>query len=142
MHTFIVCNGQPIEREIDTEIEMIKKQLIKIKELQYAFSMMHAPQPPRAPLEHTPNDATVTLMLVISEEIKHSRCSKEIKFKSFKDITDEVPITLALQDWERTFAKLHMKPSIPVVLDKILTGGNLWKWYNHNAGRSRKHSGT
>ena len=68
-------------------------------------------------------------MLAIAEEIKHSRCSKEIKFKSFKDITDEVPITLALQDWERTFAKLHMKPSVAVVLDKILPGGNLWKWY-------------
>ncbi len=63
------------------------------------------------------------------QEIKHSRCSKEIKFKSFKDITDEVPVTLALEDWERTFAKLHMKPSVAVVLDKILTGGNLWKWY-------------
>ncbi len=92
---------QLIEREIDTEIEMIKKQLIKIQELQYDFSMMHAPQPPRAPFEHTPNDATATLMLDIAEEIKHSRYSKEIKFKSFKDITDEVPITLALQDWER-----------------------------------------
>ena len=90
---------------------------------------MHAPQPPRAPLEHTPNDDTGTFMLVIAEEIKHSRYSKEIKFKSFKDITDEVPITLALQDWERTFAKLHMKPSVAVVLDKILPGGNLWKWY-------------
>jgi hypothetical protein len=30
-------------REIDTEIEMIKKQLIKIQELKYAFSMTHAP---------------------------------------------------------------------------------------------------
>ncbi len=91
--------------------------------------MIHAPQPPRAPLEHTPNDDTTTLIKDITEEIKHSRYSKEIKFKSFKDITDGVPITLALQDWERTFAKLHMKPSVAVVLNKILPGGNLWKWY-------------
>ena len=65
----------------------------------------------------------------MTEEIKHSRISKDIKFKSYKDITDEVPLVFMLQDWKRTFAKLHMQPSVVAILDKILPGGNLWKWY-------------
>jgi hypothetical protein len=120
---------QPIEQEIDTEceIEMIKRKLIEIQELQHVFSMTRAQQPPPTP--PTSNEAIATLMLTVAEELKHSRCAQDIKFKSFKDITDAVPITLALQDWERTFAKLRMKPSVAVVIDKIQPGGNLWKWY-------------
>jgi hypothetical protein len=119
---------QPIDQEIDTafEIEMIKKQLINIQELHHAFSTTHALQPLRAP---THNDATSTLMLDMADELKHSRFSQDIKFKSYKDITDDVPAIFMLQDWKRTFARLRIQPSVAVILDKILQGGNLWKWY-------------
>jgi hypothetical protein len=106
-------------QEIDTafEIEMIKKQLINIQELHHAFSTTHALQQPCAP---THNDVTSTLMLAMADELNHSRFSQDIKFKSYKDITDDVPAIFMLQDWKRTFARLRMQPSVAVILDKIL----------------------
>ena len=82
---------QPIGQQIDTasEIDMIKQQLIKIQELQHLFLTTQAQQP-STPKQH---DVTATLILVMTEEIKHSRISKDIKFKSYKDITDEVPLS-------------------------------------------------
>ena len=68
-------------------------------------------------------------MLAMADELKYSRFSQDIKFKSYKDITDDVPAIFMLQDWKRTFARLRMQPSVAVILDKILPGGNLWKWY-------------
>ena len=50
-----------------------------------------------------------------------------------------------LQDWKRTFAKLHMQPSVDAILDKIFPGGNLWKMISitmHVPRRSWKNSGT
>jgi hypothetical protein len=120
---------QPIKQDMDTEIEMIKKQLIDMHELMRILMTNAQEQAAHAHAPLQSNDSTATFMLAMAEELKHSRCAQDIKFKPFKDITDEVPITLALQDWERTFAKLRMKPSVSVVIDKIVTGGNLWKWY-------------
>ena len=108
---------QPIGQQIDTasEIDMIKEHLIKIQELQHLFLTTQAQQP-STPKQH---DVTATLILVMTEEIKHSRISKDIKFKgylrtlnSYKDITDEVTVVFMVQDWKRSFAKLHMEPGV------------------------------
>ena len=113
---------------------MIKKQLINIQELHHAFSTTHALQQPCAP---THNDVTSTLMLAMADELNHSRFSQDIKFKSYKDMTDDVPAIFMLQDWKRTFARLRMQPSVAVILDKIVQGGNLsLNGINHNAGTS------
>ena len=94
---------QPIDQQIDTasEIDMIKQDLIKIQELHHFFLTTHAQQPTTS----TQHDTTSTFILPMSEEIKHSRISKDIKFKSYKDITDEVPVVFMQQDWKLTFCE-------------------------------------
>ena len=127
---------QPIkQQDMDTEIDMIRKQLLDMNELMIKWMTSAQQQAAQAHAQPQPNDATTTLMLAMAEELKHSRCAQNIKFKEVKDITDDVTITLVLRNWERTFAQLHMKPSVSVVLDKIMPGGNLWKWYQSQCTR-------
>jgi hypothetical protein len=127
---------QPIkQQDMDTEVDTIKKKLLDMNELMIKWMTSAQQQAEQARAQPQPNEATMTLMLAMVEELKHSRCAQDIKFKQVKDITDEVTIVLALRDWERTFAQLRMKPSVSVVLDKIVPGGNLWKWYQSQCTR-------
>ena len=127
----------PIRQEIDTasEIEMIKQQLLNINmHLEYLNLPTHVQQPPGHAQQHAgqslpPTDATASLMLAVAEELKHSRISKDIKFTSYKDITDDTPVVFVLKDWKRTFHLLRMQPTVAAIVDKILPGGNLHRWY-------------
>ena len=78
------------------------------------------------------HDATVSLIPAFKsliDEIKHIRNSEDVNLKSFKDVTEQVPINFMLQDWQRTFEKLNREPKVAAILDKIQPGGNLWVWY-------------
>ena len=135
---------QPIEQEIDTEfeIEMIKRELVKIHELQHVFSMACAQQPPpaRPKMQEstaasvptinaqppTMQDSTAAIVPVINtllEEIKHMRNSDKVQLKTFKDINDDVTVNFAVQDWESTFERQRRSPNVADVLDKIQQGG-------------------
>jgi hypothetical protein len=111
-----------------SEFVMIKKQ---IQELIHRLLTIppHQPGPSSSP---TPHDATVVFLPVVKslvDEFKQLRNNEDVKLKSFKDVTEDVPLNFILQDWERTFHKLNREPKVADVLDKIQPVGNLWSWY-------------
>jgi len=86
---------QPIkQQDMDTEIDMIKKQLLDMNELMIKWMTSPQQQTAQAHAQPQPNDVTTTLMLAMAEELKHSRCAQDIKFKQVKDITDHVTLFL------------------------------------------------
>jgi hypothetical protein len=65
----------------------------------------------------------------IVEEFRYLRNSDNVPLKSYKNITDDVPLNFMLQDWERWFDKNNRQPNVAAVIEKIQHGGNLWAWY-------------
>ena len=111
-----------------SELYMIQKQ---IQELNHRLLTIPPQQPGPLP-PSTQHDATAEFLPVVKalvDEFKQLRNHEDVKLKSFKDVTEDVPLNFMLQDWERTFEKLNREPKVAAILDKIQQGGNLWAWY-------------
>ncbi len=87
-----------------SELVMLNKQ---IQELSHRLSTTPTQQPGPLP-QPTTKDPTVVFLPVIkelAEEFRLLRNTDNIPLKSYKNITDDVPLNFVMQDWERWFEK-------------------------------------
>ena len=108
-----------------SEIAMLKKQIQDLQLRTPTHQPGLSPQP-------TSNDVTAAFLPVIkafTDEVRLLRNTDNVPLKSYKNITDDVPLNYVLQDWERWFYKNKRQPSVAAVIEKIQHGGNLWAWY-------------